>query len=148
LSRLKGHLKYTDVRLDFVQHLTSLLRERSKGTKKTATEAVPLEEGWMKNILRVIGSIASADNFGLDLFADPDDPSGANSVEDNYLEFKRRFSELWTEVMKWKMTPSVYKQVVILLPDRIMTHLNKPLLMSHFLMESFKIGEWGVGVGA
>ena len=94
----------------------------------------------MKNVIRIVGALASTDNFGLDKFLNDKDPGALLTVQENYAEFKKRFSELWAEVMRWKFTPSVHKEVVILLPDRIMIHLTKPLHMSHFLLESFKMG--------
>lgn len=133
LTRLKALSKYTDIRLNLVKDITTLLKE--KGSKKTE-----LSETWMKNTLRVVGCLVSKENFSLDKFLNEKDPGADATLEDNYAEFKKRFSELWTEVMKWKMTPSVHKEVVILIPDRIMIHLTKPLHMSHFLLESFKMG--------
>jgi len=125
-------MRRTDTRLELVVSLTTVIKEKAGSSPK---------EEWMKNILRVVGVIAAPENFAEeDVFFNMDHEDASKSRDENYIEFKKRFSDLWREVMKWKMTPSVHKQVVVLLSDRVMMHLNKPLQVSHFLIGSFAMG--------
>lgn len=38
--------------------------------------------------------------------------------------------------MHWKLTPVLHKQLLIVLLERVMPHLEKPVLMTDFLMDS------------
>ena len=58
----------------------------------------------------------------------------------NYGQAKKFFSAVWTQVLKYPLTPSLYKRVLVLLPEKVMPHLEKPLLLTDFLMESYAIG--------
>jgi len=132
-------MAYTDLRVDFVRELTSLLESKPITSKNSK-----LEEDFMKNILQIVKTVASEKNFGVDCFLYPESEysklAAARGPEENYKDFKKYFSSLWTKVMKWNMTRSIYKAVVTILPDKIMPHLQKPLHMSDFLMEAFKLG--------
>lgn len=58
----------------------------------------------------------------------------------NYAQAKKYFSSIWQAIFKYPLTPSLYKQVLILLPEKVLPHLEKPLLLTDFLMESYAIG--------
>lgn len=143
LGKFKKSMLYTDIRLDFVTFLKEHLRSMRPPNGDMLTEEL------MKDILTLVGSICSKGNFGSDRFykktskkqLEEQETEDEEKAQENYLEFKKHFSELWAEVMKWRMTPSVHRKVVILLPEKVMTHLTKPLHMSDFLLESFKLGK-------
>lgn len=142
-GKFKKLMLFTDVRQDFVIFLKEYL-------KLIRTEGKGLSEDAMKDILTLIGTISLKSNFGTDRFFQKESANNQTELtedeemekaQENYIEFKKCFSELWGEVMKWKMSSSVHRKVVILLPEKVMTHLNKPLHMSDFLLESFKLGK-------
>lgn len=146
LAKFKKAMLFTDIRLDFV----TFLRDFTRSKNQEPCSSNKLDEEGMKFILTLIGAISSKGNFGTDKFYNKekkreaeelDEETTEEQAQQNYLVFKKIFSELWSEVMKWKMTSSVHRNVVILLPEKVMTHLSKPLHMSDFLLESFKIGK-------
>ncbi|CAL8088690.1 unnamed protein product [Orchesella dallaii] len=137
-AKFRKAVLYTDIRLDFVDFLKDYLKLMRNGPKDE-DKAQKFDETKMKDILALIGIICAKGNFEEDKFYKKNNQQ-LDALEENYTEFKKHFSELWAEVMKWKMTPSIYRNVVILLPEKVMSHLTKPLHMSDFLLESFKLG--------
>ncbi|XP_056641772.1 nucleolar complex protein 4 homolog A isoform X1 [Diorhabda sublineata] len=49
-------------------------------------------------------------------------------------------NKIWHCVMHWEHTIQTHKQMLILLLEKIMTHLEKPLLLTDFLMDSLDVG--------
>lgn len=47
--------------------------------------------------------------------------------------------------MHWELTPHLHKQLLIVLLERIITHLDKPVFMTDFLMDSLD-AEGSIGV--
>lgn len=139
LTRFKKAMTFTDIRLDFIIFLRDFLIQLRNQPK----DASPINEATMKDVLTLIGIISSKGNFEANKFYRKSNKHPASDeipTEESYTEFKKYFTELWGEIMKWKMTPSIHRSVVILLPEKVMMHLTKPLHMSDFLLESFKLG--------
>lgn len=59
----------------------------------------------------------------------------------NYGQAKKYFSTIWQQLLRHPLTPSLYKRVLVILPDKVLPHLEKPLLLTDFLMESYRIGK-------
>lgn len=53
---------------------------------------------------------------------------------------KRNLNKMWNCIMLWEHTPATHKQLLIVLLERVLPHLDKPLLMTDFLMDSLDIG--------
>ncbi|CAG9860582.1 unnamed protein product [Phyllotreta striolata] len=49
-------------------------------------------------------------------------------------------NKVWHCVMHWEHTPQTQKQLLIVLLERVLTHLDKPLLLTDFLMDSLDVG--------
>ncbi|TGZ55524.1 Uncharacterized protein DBV15_11370 [Temnothorax longispinosus] len=53
---------------------------------------------------------------------------------------KRALNKVWACVMHWdvqsRLTPQLHKQLLIVLLERVMPHLEKPVLLTNFLMDS------------
>lgn len=45
-------------------------------------------------------------------------------------------NKVWACVMHWELTPQLHKQLLIVLLERVISHLEKPVLMTDFLMDS------------
>ena len=60
----------------------------------------------------------------------------------NYRNAKQYFSYVWQMLMKHQLSPSLYKRVLVILPDKVIPHLEKPLLLTDFLMTSYNIGNY------
>ena len=127
--KLLEFLKSFKFRLDFVCNLQDILEVRSKS-------AVKPKEDWMKNVLKLCRTIVKAESVSLAEKSE-DETERARTI------FKNKFSKVWKSIMRWEsMTPGVVRMIVSMLPDHIMEHLERPVLMSDFLLESFKISEY------
>ncbi|KAJ8926680.1 hypothetical protein NQ314_020929 [Rhamnusium bicolor] len=49
-------------------------------------------------------------------------------------------NKIWHCVMLWEHTPQTHKQLLIVLLEKVLTHLEKPLLLTDFLMDSLDVG--------
>lgn len=56
------------------------------------------------------------------------------------ISVKRSINKVWSCVMHWEHTPATHKQLLIVLLERILPHLDKPLTLTDFLMDSLDAG--------
>ncbi|KOX79371.1 Nucleolar complex protein 4 like protein B [Melipona quadrifasciata] len=49
---------------------------------------------------------------------------------------RRALNKVWACVMHWELTPQLHKQLLIVLLERVLPHLEKPVLLTDFLMDS------------
>lgn len=59
----------------------------------------------------------------------------------DYYNTRKCINKAWNCVMLWEMNEFVQKQVLIVLLERILPHLEKPVLLTDFLMDSLDIGK-------
>lgn len=65
-------------------------------------------------------------------------PDSIFNYEENLV--KRCLNRFWDPIMRWNHTPNTQKQLLIILLESIMTHLEKPLNLTSFLMDSLDVG--------
>ncbi|KAI8870310.1 CBF-domain-containing protein, partial [Ramicandelaber brevisporus] len=53
---------------------------------------------------------------------------------------RRAFSDAWLAVLQTKLTPEMYKQVLLLLHKRIIPHMSSPIELMDFLTDSYNAG--------
>lgn len=65
-----------------------------------------------------------------------------DEVDENfdYNATKKCINKAWHCVMLWEMKETIHKHVLIVLLERILPHLEKPVLLTDFLMDSLDIG--------
>ena len=99
-----------------------------------SSEAVDQET--QEGMDEAVPSIVKAESGSLLAEKSEDESERARTI------FKNKFSKVWKSIMRWdSMTPGVVRMIVSMLPDDILEHLERPVLMSDFLLESFKISE-------
>lgn len=49
---------------------------------------------------------------------------------------KRALNKVWACVMHWELNSQLHKQLLVVLLERVMPHLEKPVLLTDFLMDS------------
>ncbi|XP_034949416.1 nucleolar complex protein 4 homolog B isoform X2 [Chelonus insularis] len=52
---------------------------------------------------------------------------------------RRALNKVWACIMHWELTPHLHKQLLIVLLERVMPYLEKPVLLTDFLMDSLDI---------
>ncbi|CAH1178914.1 unnamed protein product [Phaedon cochleariae] len=70
---------------------------------------------------------------------------GSGNVSGAFFTFdeniiKKFLNKIWHCVMHWEHTPDTHKQVLIVLLEKVLCHLEKPLLLTDFLMDSLDVG--------
>ncbi|KAF2888786.1 hypothetical protein ILUMI_17387 [Ignelater luminosus] len=53
---------------------------------------------------------------------------------------RRSLNKIWNCTMLWEHSPATHKQLLIVLLERVLPYLDKPLLMTDFLMDSLDVG--------
>nr|CAG4642472.1 EOG090X04ZD [Evadne anonyx] len=130
LTRFQEFIEYEDVLFHLLRTLGSILKAKTDVNQK-----------FMKNLIGLLENITLNDN------KKPSDAEkqklfccNEKHFSWNYGQAKKFFSVIWTQVLKYPLTPSLYKRVLVLLPEKVMPHLEKPLLLTDFLMASYAVG--------
>lgn len=53
---------------------------------------------------------------------------------------KRSLNKIWNCIILWEHTVATHKQLLIVLLEKVLPHLDKPLLLTDFLMDSLDVG--------
>nr|CAG4647854.1 EOG090X04ZD [Moina brachiata]SVE92977.1 EOG090X04ZD [Moina brachiata] len=130
LTRFQEFIEYEDVLFHLLRVLGQILKKNKKD----------VDEKFLKNLMQLMEHVTlrSAPPKGEEkpkMFC-----SDETHFKWNYAQAKKYFSSVWQAIFKYPLTPSLYKQVLILLPEKVLPHLEKPLLLTDFLMESYAIG--------
>ncbi|XP_011506316.1 PREDICTED: nucleolar complex protein 4 homolog B [Ceratosolen solmsi marchali] len=63
----------------------------------------------------------------------------AGGFKYDYSSARKALNKVWSCIMHWELTPQLHKQLLVVLLERVMPHLEKPVLMTDFLMDSLDI---------
>lgn len=58
----------------------------------------------------------------------------------DYLKVKKYINKCWNCVMHWQHNEATHKQVLVVLLERLLMHIEKPVLLTDFLMDSLDVG--------
>ncbi|XP_024891465.1 nucleolar complex protein 4 homolog B [Temnothorax curvispinosus] len=108
------------------------------------TPKKPPNEVYTKNLLELIDKIplpreekASEMSDNRELLCGPQQDAAFTWDQSNV---KRALNKVWACIMHWdvqsRLTPQLHKQLLIVLLERVMPHLEKPVLLTNFLMDS------------
>ncbi|XP_066139721.1 nucleolar complex protein 4 homolog B [Euwallacea fornicatus] len=53
---------------------------------------------------------------------------------------KKNLNKVWQCLMLWEHTPQTHRQLLVVLLEKVLVHLDKPLLLTDFLMDSLDMG--------
>lgn len=53
---------------------------------------------------------------------------------------KKHLNRVWQCIMLWDHTPQTHRQLLIVLLEKVLVHLDKPILLTDFLMDSLDVG--------
>lgn len=57
-----------------------------------------------------------------------------------YADARRALNIAWPSFLRYPLTPELYRRVLVALPELAMPHLEKPLALTGFFMESYNMG--------
>ncbi|XP_046460715.1 nucleolar complex protein 4 homolog B-like [Daphnia pulex] len=129
LTRFQEFMEYEDILFHLLRVLAKILKGKSN-----------VDEKFLKNLIHILEHITlhntpPKEEEKTKLFC-----SNKNHFKWNYGRAKQFFSIIWQQLLKHPLTPSLYKRVLVILPEKVLPHLDKPLLLTDFLMESYRIG--------
>lgn len=58
----------------------------------------------------------------------------------DYPYIRKHINKTWSCVMNWKHDATSHRQLLILLLEKVLSHLDKPVLLTDFLMDSLDVG--------
>uniref|UniRef100_T1GMP5 CCAAT-binding factor domain-containing protein n=1 Tax=Megaselia scalaris TaxID=36166 RepID=T1GMP5_MEGSC len=58
----------------------------------------------------------------------------------DYVHTRKSINKVWNCVMLWEMKEPIHKKVLIVLLERVLPHLEKPIQLTDFLMDSLDFG--------
>lgn len=63
------------------------------------------------------------------------------TFEFDYPVARKSLNKVWSCVLLWDLSETTHKQMLIVLLEKILNHLDKPVLLTDFLMDSLDVGE-------
>lgn len=54
---------------------------------------------------------------------------------------RKWLNRVWSVVIRWEHSPATHQQLLVVLLERILPHLDKPLLLTDYLMDSLDMGK-------
>lgn len=64
------------------------------------------------------------------------------TFEFDYPVARKSLNKVWSCVLLWQLSETTHKQMLIVLLEKILNHLDKPVLLTDFLMDSLDVGEY------
>lgn len=63
------------------------------------------------------------------------------TFEFDYPVARKSLNKVWSCVLLWELSETTHKQMLVILLEKILNHLDKPVLLTDFLMDSLDVGE-------
>lgn len=138
-KNLNGHLfarfKEYGLYLDIVFNLWKILPDITSKEKAPGTI-------YMQNYFDLLNAIAISaevqENKQLLCYSD-------DTFDFDYPVVRKNLNKIWGCIIQWTndgLTDHLHKQLLVLLLEKILCHLDKPILLTDFLMDSLDVGEW------
>lgn len=127
IKRFSEFSSYPDV-LHFTWKLIPTMAPKGKSPSDTFTQNFLN----LLSVLAITKEIQSKENLCVQ-------PPAHQKVFD-YQTARKCLNKTWACVSLWKHTEETHKQLLIILLEKILVHLDKPILLTDFLMESLDMG--------
>lgn len=63
-----------------------------------------------------------------------------DTFEFDYPVARKSLNKIWACVLLWELSETTHRQMLIVLLEKILCHLDKPVLLTDFLMDSLDVG--------
>ena len=57
-----------------------------------------------------------------------------------YEEAKKYFSTIWDFILRFNFPPNLYKRALVVIPDKVLIHLENPVKLTDFFMNAYNFG--------
>lgn len=68
------------------------------------------------------------------------------TYEFDYPVARKSLNKVWSCVLLWELSETTHKQMLIVLLEKILNHLDKPVLLTDFLMDSLDVGAYATAM--
>ena len=134
IKRLREYLDFVDVKQQFVLGVGKYVRQKAK-------------DGAGDNIVFVRNVCCVLENLNFyqprgevnTLLCREGEGEDKSVYDFDYESGKKQFSDLWESYLRLKFDVDVYKRTLLLV-EKAMPHLARPLLLTDFLVESYSVG--------
>ncbi|TRY61909.1 hypothetical protein TCAL_13364 [Tigriopus californicus] len=136
IQRCQEFLEFVDVQQQALHTLAMFLKS---ALKATATPLNQITQGNVMSFLEVLNfrQLTEKDQPRSWLCQDQAD---RNQFPYAYPKVRQTFSEIWERFLKLNFDLDLYKRVLIIMDEKIMAHLTRPLLLTDFLINSYHVG--------
>ncbi|KAF5280926.1 hypothetical protein FQA39_LY17932 [Lamprigera yunnana] len=97
-------------------------------------------EVYIINYLHLLEKLPVTKNSEFKVICSIDEGSTKSNFHFDQPKVKKYLNKIWNCLMLWQHSPVTHKHMLIVLLERVLTHLDKPLLMTDFLMDSLDVG--------
>uniref|UniRef100_A0A131Z008 U3 small nucleolar RNA-associated protein 19 n=1 Tax=Rhipicephalus appendiculatus TaxID=34631 RepID=A0A131Z008_RHIAP len=114
--------------------------EKKEASSQTTTTKPEMTDRYVSNLYHLL--------LGFDMTAEPHKPGepipvlggeSANYIVNREQEVKR-LSAVWITFLRQKLPVKLYRELLILLPEKVVPYMHNPLLVTDFFIESYNRG--------
>jgi len=134
IAAFQEYLDFADVKLNVLHILKKLLNKAEKSNKAT-----PMFLDNVLTCLEALGLLDTQTEMSTLLCHEAKHREKSTYILDQDL-VKRTFGNVWIKFLKFKLNLELYKRVLVMLNDKVLPYLPRPLLLTDFLLESYNVG--------
>ncbi|CAD6234202.1 GSCOCG00007647001-RA-CDS [Cotesia congregata] len=132
ISKFEETLEYKDALYYTLKTLPSLTPKRQP------------HKLFIKNLLELINRLALAKENAYNATSENQKllchlPNSPVNFTWDQSSAKKSLNKVWGCIMHWELTPQLHKLLLIVLVERVIQHLEKPILLTDFLMDSLDV---------
>lgn len=139
LYSLQEYLKFSDIRFYCLKYLLELMEEVIASLKNLDSEGIIFLTNCY-NLLTIITDehCQNKDDIEKNIKFEFKDKANINYIKSG--KHSSLLSKAWLQYLKFKLPNSIYKQILVAVPEKIIPKLPEPLGLADFLTISFNIG--------
>ncbi|XP_045173435.2 nucleolar complex protein 4 homolog B-like [Mercenaria mercenaria] len=132
LNRFQEYYEFDDIRYYTMKHVLSECQQKPKQD---------IAEIWLGNVFAILENLlVPSVSKDQDLKKFLCQKSVENHKITSVVEHRRLYSCSWVEFLKFKLTATLYRKVLVIIHEKVMPNIASPLVLSDFLIESYDIG--------
>lgn len=143
-EKLKKHLivrlsEYT-IYEDFCYYVWKLLQKNLTPTKMNAPNAI-----FIQNYLEMLNVLIKAPSAPVNETNNEELPEIVDKflckpIKLDDIGMRRNVNKIWNFIVQWPHNDTTHRQLLVLLLEKVLVHLEKPTLLTDYLMDSLDIG--------
>lgn len=135
IQRFQEYFDNVDVKFYFLQLLAKIV---AKAVKTSRTTPVFLDN--VLTCLEMVGMIGKEEEDSVTLLCHDSTDRDVTTFSLDIKLMKRHFEAVWLKFLNCKLTQDQYRRVLVILHDKVLPHLPRPLLLTDFLLSSYEMG--------